>query len=509
MSTLFRSVLVYDAEATSGATGPTDVWVEGARIATVGPLAAQIAQGSGAPYRMIEGGGHHLLVPGLVNAHFHSPANHLKGSVRSQPLELFMLEESPADPALTPTPREAYLRTALGAVEMLQRGITSVQDDAFLMPFPTPAIIDAVAQAYADCGIRATLALDQPELPEGDKLPFLRELADPALRTSLDAPPPADATTLLEAYDHLVATWHGTVGDRLRAAVSVSAPQRVSPDYFAALDDLAVRHGLPLYAHLLETRTQRVLATEQPRFAGCSLVRYTADLGLLQPHTNVIHAVWVDDADLDLIAAAGSTVLHNPVSNLRLGSGVMPLRAVLDRGIPVALGTDEAICDDTVNVWTAAKAAGLVHNVTGLDHDDWPQAAEVLDALWVGGARAQGRAHELGVVREGALADLALIDLHTVTFTPLNDLREQLVYGEDGRDVVLTMVNGEVVAEHGHLTTLDESDLLAEAREVFAARRPTLLAARRAGAGVRPAYAAMVRAAAARDVGLQRWAGRP
>lgn len=510
MSTLFRSVLVYDESSADGWTGPTDVLVTGNRVAAIGPTASALMEQGGVTLdRVLEGDGHHLLVPGLVNAHFHSPANHLKGSVRSLPLELFMLYESPADPALVPTPREAYLRTALGAIEMLQRGITSVQDDAFLMPYPTPEIIDAIAAAYRDCGIRATLGLDQPELPEGDKLPFLRNLADPGLRAVLDAPAPADAATLLEAYDHLISTWHGAADGRIRAAVSVSAPQRVSPDYFSALDDLARRHGLPLYAHLLETKTQRVLTEEQPRFEGRSLVRYTADLGLLGEHTNVIHAVWVDDADLDLIAAAGSVIVHNPVSNLRLGSGVMPLRAALNRHIPVALGTDEAICDDTVNVWTVAKAAGLVHNVSGLDHEDWPSAAEILRAMWEGGARAQRRAGELGVVREGALADLALVDLHTLTFTPLNDLREQLVYGEDGRDVVATMVDGVVVAELGHATAVDEAALLAEAREVFAARRPALAAARESAATSRMAYQTMVRAAAARDVGMQRWVGQP
>ena len=503
--TLFRSVLVWDDSVPSGATGPTDVLITGQRIGAVGPDAGAAA---GPGTRVVDGAGHHLLVPGLVNAHFHSPANHLKGSVRSMPLELFMLAESPADPTLAPTPREAYLRTVLAAIEMLQRGITSVQDDAFLMPFPTPAVIDAVMTAYTDCGIRATVALDQPERPEADKLPFLRGLAGPELRAELEAPAPADARSLLEAYEHLIGGWHGTAQGRIRAAVSISGPQRVSPEYFAALDDLAERHGLPLYAHMLETKTQRVLATEQPRFAGRSLVRYTADLGLLRPHTNVIHAVWVDDADLDLIAAAGSTVLHNPVSNLRLGSGVMPLRSMLSRGIPVALGTDEAICDDTVNVWTVAKMAGLIHNVAGLDHEEWPSAAEVLDALWVGGARAQGRAGELGVLTAGALADLALVDLNSITFTPLNDLREQLVYGEDGRDVVLSMVDGIVVAEHGRVTSVDESALLTEAREVFAARRPALEAARRFAAAARPSYQAMVRAAAAADVGMQRWVGR-
>jgi 5-methylthioadenosine/S-adenosylhomocysteine deaminase len=506
VSVLFRDVLVYSTSLPGGMTGPTDVLVVGDRISRVGAA----RDGDPAPARVVEGHGRHLLVPGLINAHFHSPANHLKGSVRSLPLELFMLFESPADPALTPTPREAYLRTMLGAVEMLQRGITSVQDDAFVMPAPTPEIIDAIAQAYLDSGIRATLALDQPELTEAEKLPFLSGLrADLGDQQGLlDDPPPAPAARLLGAYDHLVSAWHGAGEDRIRAAVSISAPQRVSPEYFAALDDLAERHGLPLYAHMLETKPQRTLATEQQRFAGRSLVRYTADLGLLKPHTNVIHAVWVDDEDLDLIADAGSTIAHNPVSNLRLGSGVMPWRAAIDRGIPVALGTDEAICDDSINLWTVAKTAGLIHNIAGLDSDGWPTPAEILDALWLGGARAQRREGELGAVAEGMLADVALVDLHAIAFTPLNDLREQLVHSEDGSDVVLTMVAGRVVAEHGHVTSVDETALLDEARALFAAKRPLVEAARRAAEPLVPAYRGMVRRAAATDVGFTRWVGQ-
>ncbi|BDX31497.1 N-ethylammeline chlorohydrolase [Mycobacterium antarcticum] len=502
MSVVFRRVLIYDAAAPTGMTGPVDVLVEGDRITAIGQ---ELTAPSAA--RAVEGGGRNLLLPGLINAHFHSPANHLKGSIPSLPLELFMLFESPSDPALIPSPREAYLRTMLGAIEMLQRGITCVQDDAFLMPYPDPEIIDAVASAYRDSGIRAFLALDQPELTEAEKLPFVDEL-DPATRRAFGAAAPASAARLLELYDHLIGTWHGAADDRIRAAVSISAPQRVSLEYFAALDDLAERHGLPLYAHMLETKVQRTLMTEQPRFAGRSLVQYTAAAGLLKSHTNVIHAVWVDDADMATIADNGSTVVHNPVSNLRLGSGVLPWRAMLDHGIPVALGTDEAICDDSINVWTVAKTAGLIHNVAGLDSDDWPSATEVLTALWQGGARATRRSDDLGAVAEGRLADLALVDLHAIAFTPLNDLREQLVHCEDGRDVVLTMVAGRVVAEHGHVTSVDETALLDEARELFAAKLPAVKAARRDAGALLPAYRHIVGRAAASNVGFTRWLGR-
>ena len=175
-----------------------------------------------ADVREIEGAGH-LVMPGLVNAHFHSSVNHLKGSLDSLPLELFMLYESPSDAAVM-DPRAVYVRTMLGALEMLKSGVTAVLDDAFFVPAPTAAAIDAVMQAYADSGIRATLALDQPNVAEIDKLPFLGDLLPPALRARAAAPPVMDADGLLGCYQHLLSRWHGAAEGRLRAAVSCSAP---------------------------------------------------------------------------------------------------------------------------------------------------------------------------------------------------------------------------------------------------------------------------------------------
>jgi 5-methylthioadenosine/S-adenosylhomocysteine deaminase len=500
MSVFFRDVLVYRRDAPGSVIGPTNVLVSGSRIAGIGELEGP------AGAQIVEGHGHHLLVPGLINAHFHSPANHLKGALASLPLELFMLFETPAD-SLRPSPREAYLRTMLAALEMLRTGTTSVQDDAFLTPGPDAEIIDAVMQAYADCGIRASVALDQPELSEAEKLPFLAGLAPADLQDSVHAPAPMPRAELLEMYDYLFKTWHGAAGGRLTAAVSISAPQRVSAEYFQALDELSAQHQVPLYAHMLETKTQRVLASTQSRFAGRSLVAYTADLGLLNERTNVIHCVWVGNSDLDLIAASGAVVVHNPVSNLRLGSGVMPFRAIRDRGIPIALGVDEAICNDAVDMWNVVKTTGLIHNVSGLDSDQWPAASEVLDALWQGGSAAMLRTGEIGEIAEGRLADLALLDLHSPAFTPLNDVPGQLVYCESGGSVALTMVDGVIVAEGGVVTSVDEKALFAEARELFAAKQPELLRLRAAAENLLPTYQAMVRKALAVDVGMTRWVG--
>lgn len=508
MNTLFLDVYVYDADNPAGMFGPTDVSVTGNRIATIGIDARvkhqEITFRSPAESQTIDGHSRHLLVPGLINAHFHSPASHLKGSFPSLPLELFMLYESPTDTALTPTPRAAYLRTMLAALEMLRNGTTAVQDDAFLMPYPTPHIIDAVMQAYVDCGLRASVALDQPDLPEAEKLPYITRDASPELLATLEASAPMNREGLLEMYGHLISTWHGAENGRLTAATSVSAPQRVSTEYFQALDDLSSRHRIPLFAHMLETKAQRALANEQPRFAGRTLVEYTADLGVLSERMNVIHAVWVDDHDLDLIANAGAVIAHNPVSNLRLGSGVAPFRRFKDFGITTCLGTDEAICDDSSNIWGVVKTAGLIHNISGLDSDRWPAAHEVLDSLWRGGASALLQSHQLGAVREGYLADLTLLDLHSLAFTPLNDLRAQLVYCESGSSVRLTMVDGRIVFDGGRVTSVDETALLDEARELFANKRPAI-----DPGSLFPHFQAMVREAAVADLGMNRWVGTP
>jgi 5-methylthioadenosine/S-adenosylhomocysteine deaminase len=445
----------------------------------------------------------HLLMPGLVNAHFHSSANHLKGSFDSLPLEIFMLFETPAD-GTRDDARAAYVSTLLGAVEMLKSGVTSVLDDAFFVPAPSPAAIDAIMQAYLDSGMRASLALDQPNVPEVDKLPFLEDLLPPDLLARARAPAPMDGDGLLDCYRHLIEGWHGAADGRLRAAVSCSAPQRVTAEYFHQLDALSRRHNLPFFVHMLETKTQRVFGEEK---YGRSLVRYVQDLGLLSDRMNIIHAIWVDEHDMDLIAASGAVIAHNPISNLRLGSGVMPFRELLNRGIPICLGTDEAITDDSINMWNVAKLAGLIHNLTGSDYEQWPKAIEILQCLIHGGACAMRLPNVIGQVTAGHQADLILVDLDTLPFTPLNDLSRQLVYCEQGTSVRMTMVAGRVVYENGVVAGLNEPALRAEARNL-AAKRVAARASEADSAGRwLPFYREMHMKAATRDVGMQRRIG--
>jgi 5-methylthioadenosine/S-adenosylhomocysteine deaminase len=478
-----------------------DILIENGVITAIGPdLSDRVTD---ADLRIDASG--HLVLPGLINAHFHSPVNFLKGALDSLPLELFMLYEVPSTPEAAVPPRAAYIRTLLGAAEMLKLGVTSVQDDAFFLPAPTRDEIDAVMSAYRDIGIRATVALDQPNLPEAAKLPFLADLVPPDLQRRLRAPAPMATQDLLRHYDYLLETWHGAAEGRLRAAVSCSAPQRVSTDYLTALDALSRRHDLPFYIHILETRLQRVFG--EVCLDGRSLVRYVHDLGLLSDRMNVIHAVWIDDADIALIATSGAQVIHNPISNLRLGSGIMPFRRLAQAGVPIGLGSDEIIADDAVNMWSVAKTAALVHTIGDPDPDSWPVAGEILRCLFAGGAAAMRQSDRLGKIAVGYQADLVMLDLDSLPFTPLNDVARQLIYCDAGRAVVMTMVAGQVVMQGGRLLTIDEAALRREARAIMATATPQRDALMRDAAEWLPHYRAMYRKMLTHDVGMNRWVG--
>ena len=502
MRTVIRNarVLTFDVRDTEHACAT--VTIDGDRIVAV-EAGRSVPSAPSPGVREIDGAGH-LVMPGLINAHFHSSANHLKGAFDSRPLEVFMLYESPPDGAAMEA-RAVYVRTMLGAAEMLRGGVTTVLDDAFFVPGPTNEVIDAVMQAYADSGMRATLGLDQPNVPELDKLPFLADLLPPHLQARAAAPPAMDAEALLACYAHLLDTWHGRAGGRLRAAVSCSAPQRVTKEYFAALDALSREHDLPFFVHVLETKLQRVFGQE--KLDGRSLIRYVKDLGFLSERSHLIHGIWIDEADMGLIAAAGAVIAHNPISNLRLGSGIMPFRALRDRGIPLCLGSDEAITDDAINLWSVAKMAGLIHNITDADYERWPTATEILDCLIRGGARALRSPVPIGAVSPGFQADLVLLDLDTLAFTPLNDLRRQLVYCESGSSVRMTMVAGRIVFEDGKVTTIDEATLRQEARAQADYRVGAQATAAADVAQWLPYYRDMYLQAAATDVGLRRCSG--
>ncbi len=494
MSLLIRGARVLALDDADTEHAGADIRIADGIIQAIGPdLDAQGAE-------IIEASGL-LAMPGLVNGHFHSQQNLMIGTVPGLPLELFMLHEVPPPGVPGPTPELVRLQTMLGAVEMLKAGVTAVHDDAFHNPGPTRPGIDAMMAAYAEAGLRATVTINHPNVPELGKYPFLRDLLPPTIRAEMDAAPLMPASELMDLYRWFHATWHGTADGRLRLGVANSAPQRVTPALFRDLSAFSIEHDLPFTVHVLETRLQRVFGQE---VWGKSLVRYMHDLGMLDRRMLVVHAIWVDESDMALLAASGCTVAHNPVCNLRLGSGIMPFRRLREHGIPIALGSDERSADDSTDPWAVMKMAGLLHQITDPDWTTWPTPAEILRAATSGGARGMNRPGQ-GCLQPGAAADLILVDLQTLPFTPLNDLRRQLVYAAHAGVVAATIVAGRVVVERGRVLTVDEAGLLAAIRRLQPEIDGLVQATRAAASRLAPFYAAMLHRSQAVDIGFTRW----
>ena len=494
MTTLIRNARILTLDAEDREHARADILVEGDRIAAIGPNLA--ADGA----RVIEAAGK-LAMPGLINGHFHSQASMLAGALHNRPLELFMLFEVPPLGMSEPDPRLVYLTTMLGAVEMLKGGVTAVHDDAFHNPHPTQDSCSALMRAYADSGLRATVSINHQNLVEYVKYPFLSDILPEEVKRGMDATRVATTAEMADLYRWYHATWHNAEDGRLRIAVSNSAPQRVSDDYFAFLSEFSRAHDLPFNIHMLETKTQRVLG--ETRW-GKSLIRHVHDLGHLDERVMVIHAIWVDDDDIALMADAGCVVAHNPVCNLKLGSGIMPFRKIRDAGIPIALGSDERAADDTTDMWAVTKMASLIHRVTDPEYLRWPEPREVLACATRGGARGMRR-DDIASLEVGKQADLILVDLDHLAFAPLNDLAKHLVYCANGSAVTLTMVAGRVVVENGRVLTVDEAAIKAEIRERTAALHRELAATAAAAEKLEPYYRDMYLRAADTDVGFSRW----
>ncbi|MCS5734990.1 amidohydrolase family protein [Herbiconiux daphne] len=414
-----------------------------------------------------------LLVPGLVNAHTHSWEVLLRGTSDRVPLEVWTLLSYPPV-GVAPVPqRLVYLRTMVAAIESLLGGTTTVLDDVGELPRQTLESIDAVFAAYDDAGLRATCTGTVVDVPMVDRLPFADDvLPADVLAASREAMRPS-----AEIHDEYfafcdaartAASRHAGGSGRIRFAVAPSAPQRSTDELLLRASSEARRHGEVLHMHLLETKLQAEVA--RTRYDGRTIVQHLDDLGVLGPNVTLAHGIWLTADDLALLARSGATVVHNPLSNLKLGSGVLPWRAMHDAGVRVALGSDGASSNDSLRMLEVMKAAALVHTLTEPDYRAWPRVEEVLRAATTGGARAAGRAGEVGSIAPGLKADFVVFDLTTSTsFTPLNDAARQLVFAENGASIAQVWIDGRLVVSDGRCTLIDADALLAEFR-VEAAR---------------------------------------
>jgi 5-methylthioadenosine/S-adenosylhomocysteine deaminase len=477
-----------------------DIFIDRDRIAAIGPdLLTQATIAASNP-RIIEAG-QRLVIPGFINAHTHSNESFSQGFWDALPLEVWLLHKYPPF-ALKPLPeRTHYLRTLLLAIESIRSGVTMVQDD-LINRLSEIAAFDGSAAAYRDIGLRAAITTSMSDRQFLEPLPWLDELMDAAARAELATLPVVGWREHLAMFARNAGKWHGAANGRIRAILGPIGPQWCSDELLQAATEASLTRGVPLHMHALESKLQAVQAQ---LLYGRPIVEHLDALGVLTRNLTLNHAIWLTDGEIERLGGSGCSISHNPLSNLKLGSGVARVRDLKRAGVNVALGTDGTSTSDRADMLRSLGMAALIHRVGDMDYETWLTAEEAFEMAAVGSAGSTGLAGDIGTIEVGKKADLVLLDREDYGFIPLHRPVQQLAYAVNSDAVRTVLVDGEVVMDERVLTRIDEAALKAEMIEAANAYvRDNVATMERLAARFYPYYRAAHMRAAATDVPASR-----
>lgn len=386
------------------------------------------------------------VMPGMVNGHTHLFQTLFRGLGDDKSL-LDWLREYIWPAASVMTPEEIAAATAVGIIENLRTGATTVIDHQYL--HPGGAHDDAVLEAADRLGVRFLLA---------------RGWADRNYEPRLTETVPE----VLERTSAVARRWHGAGDGRIRVETAPLIPWGCSDEAVRAATAASRSWGAGMHVHCAETAVEVEMNLQE---RGLRHVHWLDSLGVLGPDTQLAHSVWLDPDEIDLVAARGATVVHCPVSNMYLASGVAPVPEMLRRGVSVALASDGPGSNNRQDLFEAMKVAVLLQKVHHLD----PVILQPEHALHMatrGGARAAGLGDRIGAIEAGRLADLVVVDLDSVFVAPVHRVVSALVFNATPREVRHVVVDGRVVIRNRDLLVADERAELRTAmrccRELFA-----------------------------------------
>ncbi len=378
------------------------------------------------------------VMPGMVNAHTHLFQTFIRGLADDKPL-LEWLKAAIWPVAQALTAEEAYVAALVGLVENLRGGATAVIDHQYI--HTEPGNDDGVCQAAEEVGIRFLLARGWADV---DYHPTLMETPD----------------RIVAETERLRQTWHGRDGGRIRVEFGPLIPWGCTDETMLRTQRISEGWQAGTHIHVAETQTEVAINLDK---RGNRHIEWLAELGVLGPGMQLVHSVWLSDHEIDLIAQSGAVVVHCPVSNMYLASGVARVPEMRARGITIALASDGPGSNNSQDMLETLKTTALLHKVSTLN-------AQILlpeDVLWMacrGGAVAFGQPHLIGSLEVGKKADVVLIDLDTPLAMPVHRLPSALVYNACARDTDTVIVDGRVLVRHKQITILDEKALLARAR---------------------------------------------
>ncbi len=435
-----------------------DILVEGDRIVAIEPTGS-IDPGSGRPVDASD----RMIVPGLVNGHTHGHGALGKGQVGDRaPLEVFLTEAGGFGGNRTLDDKR--LTAELTAVELVRRGCTTALDMYGEYPVPSPAGMGAVADAYDSVGMRAVIAPMVADRTLFQAIPGLLASLPEPYRETAQAMATAPTSDILDGLEEVLVTWRHD-RHRVRPGVAPTIPLHCSDAFMTGCARLAEDHDTILQTHLAETRMQNIKGHER---YGRSLVAHLEGLGLLSERLSAAHGIWLSNEDMSRLGAHGCGVVHNPMSNLRLGSGVAQARKLKDAGVALGIGTDATNTSDGQNMFEALRLAAYLSRICDPDPARWIEAREAFEAATVGSARILGF-DKVGRLHPGWAADMVFIDLTHITYAPLRAPLRQMAFAESGAAIRSVMIAGQMVLDEGRMTTIDEAALRARA-ELAAAR---------------------------------------
>jgi cytosine/adenosine deaminase-related metal-dependent hydrolase len=406
-----------------------DISIRNGRIDAIG------AHLPGPHDRVLDAQGGYVL-PGLIQTHIHLCQTLFRGYADDLPLMAWLRTRVwPMEAAHTPDTLRAAAR--LAATELLSTGTTAV------LTMETVHDTDAVFEAVAETGLRATIGKCMMDFDA--EVP--RRLQE-ATRASIDES--------LAIHKR----WHGAANGRLRAAFAPRFAVSCSRELLETVATLAAEHDALVHTHVSESPDEIAIVRE--RSGGLSNLAYLDQLHLATPHLCAAHCVWVDEHDQALLFARDVKVMHCPGSNLKLGSGIAPVRDLRRRGITVSLGADGAACNNRLDMFEEMRLAAVLQAVR-----HGPGALPAREVLWMAtraGARTLGLDGEIGSLEAGKRADVIVVERDRPHLAPGPDPYSTLVYAARGSDVRTTIVDGEVLLHEGAPVRMDRSEIVAEAR---------------------------------------------
>lgn len=367
-----------------------------------------------------------LAMPGLVNTHTHLAMTLFRGYADDLPLKEWLEEKIwPKESKLTSD--DVYWGSLLGICEMIKSGTIAFADMYFYM--------DEVAKAVSESGIKASLSVGMIGIT-------------------------GDENEILNRGVIFAKNWHNSENGRIKVMLAPHAPYTCPPSFLEKVISKAVEFGLGIHTHLSET----FLEVENIKnLYGVTPVRLMNRVGLFNVPVLAAHCVFVDDEEIEILAEKEVGVAHNPQSNLKLASGIAPVKKMLQKKVKVGLGTDGPASNNNLDLWEEMRLAAILHKGTEKDPICVP-AEEALKMATKNGMEILGW-KDSGVIKEGYKADIIILDLNKPHFYPRHNLISHLVYSASSADVDTVIVDGKVLMEKRELKTLDEERIKFEAEK--------------------------------------------